>query len=84
MKRRLREIEESNDATRLRKHRLDRSITKMRLTRAFLLEQLVKSQELDDAPDSERSESPPPTVGSPQVCPSSFVQLRNAFVLPRL
>ena len=69
LKKRLREIESANDAARLRKHRIDRSITKMRLERAMLLERLAKVQkrELSGAPgmpneDSEKSMSPPPTV----------------------
>ena len=61
LKRRLREIEEANDAASVRKARLDRSITKMRIMRAFLLEQLAKTQDGDDA-ESEKTESPPPTV----------------------
>lgn len=67
LKKRLREIEEANDAARIRKHRIDRSITKMRLERAMLLERLAKVQqrELKDAPgmmDESDSTSPPATV----------------------
>ncbi|KAI9879930.1 MAG: hypothetical protein M1830_006412 [Pleopsidium flavum] len=42
LKRRMSEVEESNDAYRLRKVRLMRGIRKMRLQRAFLLEALAK------------------------------------------
>ncbi|KAL9097589.1 MAG: hypothetical protein Q9165_000485 [Trypethelium subeluteriae] len=60
LKRRINEVEESNDAYRLRKVRLNRAILKMRLERAFLLEQLQKRMEYN-ADDSDRSTSPPPT-----------------------
>ena len=64
LRRRLNEIEDANDAARLRKKRLDRSILKMRLERAFLLERLAKSQKLDTATadESDASVSPPATV----------------------
>lgn len=42
LKRRMNEVEESNDAYRLRKVRLMRGVRKMRLQRAFLLEALSK------------------------------------------
>ncbi|KAH0354462.1 hypothetical protein KCU81_g891, partial [Aureobasidium melanogenum] len=42
LKRRLNDVEEANDAARQRKARLNRAIMKMRLERAFLLEQLAK------------------------------------------
>lgn len=61
LKRRLNEVEEANDAARLRKLRLNRAIMKMRLERAFLLEQLAKR--MDHSGDgSDRDSSPPPTV----------------------
>ena len=70
LKRRLNEVEESNDAYRLRKVRLNRGIRKMRLERAFLLEMLGKrmkknSNGLNRAfydEDSEGSSEGPPTV----------------------
>ena len=65
LKRRLNEIEEANDAARLRRLRLDRAITKMRLERAFLLEQLAKRMEYDlDGEEGAESEgaSPGPAV----------------------
>jgi hypothetical protein len=61
LKRRINEIEESNDAARLRKVRINRQILKMRLERAFLLEQLQKRMEYN-IDESDRSTSPPPTV----------------------
>lgn len=60
LRRRINDIEESNDGTRLRIKRLNRGIQKMRLERAFLLEQLHKHMEYD-IDNSDRSSSPPPT-----------------------
>ncbi|KAI9659481.1 MAG: hypothetical protein M1821_001739 [Bathelium mastoideum] len=60
LKRRINEVEESNDAYRLRKIRLNRAILKMRLERAFLLEQIQKRMDYN-ADDSDQSASPPPT-----------------------
>ncbi|KAG9515825.1 hypothetical protein KCV07_g7188, partial [Aureobasidium melanogenum] len=54
LKRRLNDVEEANDAARQRKARLNRAIMKMRLERAFLLEQLAKRlQNTTDGPDKE-------------------------------
>ena len=69
LKKRLREVEASNEAARLKKHRAERSCTKMRLERAMLLERLAKVQqrELKDVPgaaDDSESTSPPATVRS--------------------
>ncbi|KAF1970759.1 hypothetical protein BU23DRAFT_570440 [Bimuria novae-zelandiae CBS 107.79] len=60
LRRRITDIEESNDSTRVRIKRLHRGIQKMRLERAFLLEQLHKHMEFN-VDDSDRSSSPPPT-----------------------
>ncbi|KAJ4298266.1 hypothetical protein N0V90_006166 [Kalmusia sp. IMI 367209] len=60
LRRRITDIEESNDGTRVRIKRLHRGIQKMRLERAFLLEQLQKQMEFN-VDDSDRSSSPPPT-----------------------
>ncbi|CZR61390.1 uncharacterized protein PAC_11286 [Phialocephala subalpina] len=60
LKRRLNEVEESNDAARQRIARISRSIQKQRLERAFLLEQLAKRTSTN-VEDSEGSPSPPPT-----------------------
>jgi len=61
LKQRLIEIEAANDASRLRLARTNRSIDRMRLERAFLLEQLAKRTSTN-VEDSEGSPSPPPTV----------------------
>ncbi|KAK3676248.1 hypothetical protein LTR78_003998 [Recurvomyces mirabilis] len=45
LKRRLNEVEAANDEAKMRRVRLDRAIMKMRLERAFLLEQLSKRME---------------------------------------
>ncbi|KAI9815489.1 MAG: hypothetical protein M1827_002623 [Pycnora praestabilis] len=60
LRRRMNEVEESNDAYRLRKVRLNRGIMKMRLERAFLLEQLARRTR-ENVDDSDGSASPPPT-----------------------
>lgn len=45
LKRRLNEVEAANDEAKLRRVRLDRGIMKMRLERAYLLEELRKRME---------------------------------------
>ncbi|KAH8704581.1 hypothetical protein GQ44DRAFT_716552 [Phaeosphaeriaceae sp. PMI808] len=60
LRRRINDIAESNDSTRQRILRLNRGVQKMRLERAFLLEQLNKHMEYN-IDDSDRSSSPPPT-----------------------
>lgn len=72
LKRRMNEVEESNDAFRLRKVRLMRGIRKMRLERAFLLDILGKRMRKNGAgtnglhgiydEESEGSSDGPPTV----------------------
>lgn len=72
LKRRLNEVEESNDTYRLRKVRLMRGIRKMRLERAFLLENLGKRMKKNGSgingmqglydENSEGSSEGPPTV----------------------
>lgn len=73
LKRRMTEVEENNDAFRLRKVRLTRGIRKMRLERAYLLENLGKrmkkngNSSIDGLQgvydeDSEGSSEGPPTV----------------------
>ncbi|KAK0711436.1 hypothetical protein B0H67DRAFT_585342 [Lasiosphaeris hirsuta] len=64
LKQRTNEVEEANDAARLRLTRLKRQVEKMRLERAFLLEQLAKRTSAN-VEDSDGSPSPPPTVSSP-------------------
>ena len=61
LKQRTNEVEDANDAARLRLDRLKRQIEKMRLERAFLLEQLARRTSTN-VEDSEGSPSPPPTV----------------------
>jgi len=63
LKRRINEIEDSNDVIRTRKARVERSIMKLRLERAFLLEQIAKRMEYN-VDDSDQSDSPAPTVRS--------------------
>ncbi|KUJ19281.1 uncharacterized protein LY89DRAFT_612890, partial [Mollisia scopiformis] len=60
LKQRLNEVEEGNDAARQRISRIGRSVQKLRLERAFLLEQLAKRTSTN-VEDSEGSPSPPPT-----------------------
>lgn len=61
LKQRTREVEDTNDAARVRLARLRRGVEKLRLERAFLLEQLAKRTSTN-VEDSEGSPSPPPTV----------------------
>lgn len=61
LKERYKEIEDENDAYRLRLTRLKRQIQKTRLERAILLEQIAKRTSTN-VEDSEGSPSPPPTV----------------------
>lgn len=72
LKQRMNEVEEANDASRQRLARINRSIQKLRLERAFLLEQLAKRTSTN-VEDSEGSPSPPPTVRYPP--PSSLHML---------
>jgi hypothetical protein len=64
IKHRYNRIEESNDAARLRLHRLRRQLDKLRVERAFLLEQIGKRTSTN-VEDSDGSPSPPPTVREP-------------------
>ena len=75
LKRRMQEVEESNDVFRVRKARLARGIRKMRLERAYLLEMLGKRMKkngssVDGFPqpydeESDGSSEGPPTVVFP-------------------
>ncbi|PBP25427.1 HMG box protein [Diplocarpon rosae] len=60
LKQRLIEVEQANDAQRIRTDRARRAVQKMRLERSFLLEQLAKRTSTN-VEDSEGSPSPPPT-----------------------
>lgn len=74
LKQRTMEVEEANDAARLRLTRLQRQVEKLRIERAFLLEQIAKRTSAN-VEDSEGSPSPPPTVRdgpSPSPIPSSL------------
>lgn len=61
LKNRTNEVEDANDAARLRLTRIRRQVEKLRIERAFLLEQLSKRTSTN-VEDSEGSPSPPPTV----------------------
>ena len=61
LKNRTNEVEEANNAARLRLARIKRQVEKLRIERAFLLEQLSKRTSAN-VEDSEGSPSPPPTV----------------------
>lgn len=79
LRRRITEIEESNDTFRVRKIRLNRAIRRMRLERAYLLENLAKRMKKNgNGPDglsgffdeeSEGSSDGPPTVSLPPSLP---------------
>ncbi|KAI6381598.1 hypothetical protein MCOR25_001074 [Pyricularia grisea] len=60
LKQRTAEVEEANEASRIRLSRLSRQAEKMRIERAFLLEQLAKRTSTN-VEDSDGSPSPPPT-----------------------
>ncbi|KAI5465712.1 hypothetical protein BGZ63DRAFT_349262 [Mariannaea sp. PMI_226] len=60
LKNRTNEVENSNDAARLRLARIKRQVEKLRIERAFLLEQLAKRTSTN-VEDSDGSPSPPPT-----------------------
>ncbi|KAI9731242.1 MAG: hypothetical protein M1818_007867 [Claussenomyces sp. TS43310] len=60
LKQRMNEVDETNAASTLRLARMHRGIEKLRLERAFLLEQLAKRTSTN-VEDSEGSPSPPPT-----------------------
>jgi hypothetical protein len=73
LKRRMTEVEESNDAFRLRKARLTRGIRKMRLERAYLLEILGKRMKkngssIDGFQQAYDEESEGSSEGPPTVC----------------
>ncbi|KAF5020758.1 hypothetical protein F66182_7218 [Fusarium sp. NRRL 66182] len=60
LKNRTNEVEDANDAARLRLARIQRQVEKLRIERAFLLEQLAKRTSAN-VEDSDGSPSPPPT-----------------------
>ncbi|EQK99124.1 HMG box protein [Ophiocordyceps sinensis CO18] len=75
LKNRTNEVEDANDAARLRLARIKRQVEKLRIERAFLLEQLAKRTSAN-VDDSEGSPSPPPTVGT-----APFPRARDALRL---
>lgn len=62
LKRRLREVEETNDTARLRVYRVERAIAKMRIERAILLDTLKKKQEQVARNIGDEDESMPASV----------------------
>lgn len=63
LKQRISEVDDANDAARLRLARIKRQVEKQRIERAFLLEQLARRTSTN-VEDSEGSPSPPPTVST--------------------
>ena len=92
LKRRMQEVEESNDVFRVRKARLARGIRKMRLERAYLLEMLGKRMKkngssVDGFPqpydeESDGSSEGPPTVVFPLSSPSTSSCVKSLANLP--
>lgn len=83
LKNRTNEVEDANDAARLRLARIKRQVEKLRIERAFLLEQLAKRTSTN-VEDSEGSPSPPPTVcflKQNSICVSSHITLLVATFL---
>lgn len=67
LRKRLNEVSTLNNSLRTRKARLQRGVFKLRLERAFLLDQLGKRTDLQiEGEESEGSERGPPTV-SPDI-----------------
>lgn len=62
LKRRLMEVGENNDAARLKVHRLERGISKMRVERAILLDHLRKKQQEIADLGSDGEDDQPPSV----------------------
>jgi hypothetical protein len=78
LKRRLTEVEAANDEAKIRRVRLDRAIMKMRLERAFLLDELRKRME-HEMVDSEGSGE----EGVTTVCEERIAILPPAYILTR-
>lgn len=68
LKRRLNEVESANDELKTRKVRLDRGIMKMRLERAFLLDELRKRMDHEMADSEGSGEDGVSTVGPGTIC----------------
>ena len=94
LKRRMQEVEESNDVFRVRKARLARGIRKMRLERAYLLEMLGKRMKkngssVDGFPqpydeESDGSSEGPPTVSFSLSSKSRILYLKSLANSPTL
>ncbi len=94
LKRRMQEVEESNDVFRVRKARLARGIRKMRLERAYLLEMLGKRMKkngssVDGFPqpydeESDGSSEGPPTVSFSMSSTSRPSRLKSLANTPTL
>lgn len=68
LKRRLNEVEAANDEAKIRRSRLDRGVMKMRLERAFLLDELRKRMEYNvDASEGSAEE------GMTTVCSALYI-----------
>jgi hypothetical protein len=82
LKRRVEEIEGNNDKMRLSILRHNNAIEKLRLERAFLLDSIRKQTQKGEE-ESEKSDSPPPSVSShsatqkPNKQPSSVPEKMN-------
>ncbi|KAM0701739.1 hypothetical protein Q7P35_010648 [Cladosporium inversicolor] len=84
LKRRLNEVEAANEEARTRRVRLDRAIMKMRLERAFLLEQLSKRVEPNvEGSDASGEEGPGTTTGAGGYCLMLGVLLCLCFLVLR-
>ena len=88
LKRRMQEVEESNDVFRVRKARLARGIRKMRLERAYLLEMLGKRMKkngssVDGFPQPYDEESDGSSEGPPTVFIPSSDKQTIASEIPR-
>lgn len=83
LKRRINEIEESNDSLRVRKLRIERAILKMRIERGFLLEKIAQNMK-ENPDDSDQSNSPPPTVSLPYIHTFPSSPYRQGIVLINL
>ena len=78
LKKRINEIESSNEVLVVRVQRAKRGIQRIRLERAFLLQQLEQRTD-PKVDDSEGSPSPPPTVRSPSCSIFSFLLISTPY-----
>jgi hypothetical protein len=80
LKRRLNEVEAANDELKTRRVRLDRSVMKMRLERAFLLDELRKRME-PEMVDSEGSGDEGVETVSEDILHASVLRLARILTL---